>query len=182
MNETIFFEQPWDTTPEGLAVEKFLNRFLGIRVSGCVLTLDDGPATIYTDNIPIRHVLITDSKGQTVNVGFLKGRIFPPTNGWTRGGYRLTYASGFGRLAGVLPSHLDASFTAALGDNIEPPNDIQLAIRRLGETFNDREGARADIQSSSQEFGNTQLISAVYRATIPTEIRGLLMNHRKIAI
>ena len=182
MSETIFFEQKWDSTPEGEVIETYLNRWLGIRVSGCVLQIGRGFATIYTDNIPIRHVLIRDSRGQEVAVTFRGGRIFSPADGWTGGGYGLTYASGYGSLAGILPAHIDASFTRALSERIDPPNDIMLALRRLRETFEDREGARPDIQSQSQEFGNTQWVSAVYRATIPTEIRGLLMNHRKIAI
>lgn len=182
MNEQIFFEQKWDSTAEGEAIETYLNRWLGIRVSGCVLQIDKGFASILTDNKPIRHILIRDNQGQPISTTFRGGRIFAPIGGWSGGGYSLTYASGYGRLLGVLPAHIDQTFTAALSENLDPPNDITLALRRLAETFEDREGGRSDIQSQSQEFGNTQWVSAVYRATIPTEIRGLLMNHRKVAI
>ena len=182
MEETIFFEQPYDTTSAGLTIESFLNRFLGIRVSGAVLQIDAGYAKIFTDNTPIRHVQIKDNKGQTVAVTFQGGKIFSPTGGWKGGGYSLIYASGYGHLQGVLPAHIPTEFTTALSTNVALPQDIDVAMRRLGEVFVDREGSRPDIDSQSQEFGNTNWIPAVYRATIPTEIRGMLMNHRKVAL
>ena len=183
MNEVIFYEQPYDTTSEGLAVEAYLNRFLGIRVSGCVLQIPAGYGHIYTDNKPIRHVVLKDSKGRAVTgLRFRGRRVFAPLDGWTAGGYTLTYASGYGQLQGVLPVDVDQSFTAALSTTLSLPNDIALAMRRLGEVFIDREGSRPDVDSSSQEFGNTNYISPVYRATIPTELRGLLMNHRQVDV
>ena len=181
MEETIFYEQPYDTTSAGGAIEAYLNRFLGIRVSGCVLNLE-GDVRVFTDNTPIRHVVMRDNKGQPVSSYYQGGKIFPPTNGWTRGGYSLTYASGYGRLQGTLPAHIDPTFTSVLAGNLPLPQDLGLALRRLQEIFVDREGGRPDLDSQSQEFGNTNWISPVYRATIPTEIRGLLMNHRKVAI
>ena len=182
MDETIFYEQPYDTTAEGGIIEAYLNRFLGIRVSGCVLQIDKGYAKIYTDNTPIRHVYIRDNKGRRVDVTFQVGKIFAPTDGWQGGGYGLTYASGYGQLQGVLPAHIDEEFTRALSTNVALPQDIALAMRRMGEILTDREGSRPDIEAQSQELGSTEWIPPMYRATIPTDIRGMLMNHRKVAL
>lgn len=187
MIEEIIYQEDYDDKTATDVVQRYLNRHLGITVAVIPITVESiADMTVYINQYPVRFAIVTDSAGVEQDATYFNRRIYAPHfSPWKLGDARITYASGFGLLKGTLPTGLHPDFTSNLTNarlNRLLPRDIASAIGSMENILADRAHNRADVQSYSGSLANTQYLSPVYRATIPTEVRGLLMNHRRVVV
>ena len=187
--EKFLFQKKFDDRVSTPIIEQYLNKKLGITVSEFkfdVVTTDDRFMPIYTDQEPIRHLVIRNTKGLPVYVNYNKNTIHIPTNGWQLGQYDITYAAGYGKIEShelpVVVEMIDQGFTTALATELLPPNDITYAIIELDKILADRKDQRADLDSYAGDLGSTNWVNPSERYTIPMNIMGILIPHRKLTI
>ena len=192
MNDQILWQQPLAETPATRAVEAYLARKLGIVIAHRIIDIDmdNRYAAFYSDYYPLRFAVViregenyypyVDNQTIYPRIGSVSGH----TDGWDMGRIELIYAGGYGQVAS-LPQDIarfDTGLAPALATNLILPQDISYAIQELDKTFDDRRDNFADRDSVTGELGSVNYIEAQYRSTIPTEIRGLLMNHRRVSL
>lgn len=195
MNDQILWTKPISETAATGTAESYLNRKLGITIAQRELSIDrdNNYAAIFVQHYPIRFAVIIKPNGdkdypyvdnQTIYPRISGATGLDNKDGWAIGSNTLIYAGGYG-LATGLPEHItdiDRGIATALAKELPLPYDIDYAIKQLQKTFDDRENNFADRDSQSGDMGSINYISPRYKSAIPTEIMGMLINHRKTAI
>ena len=183
MEEFVLYQQPYDNRAATAAAQAYMNRWLGISIIEAYVTVDNGVSGFFASQYPIRHAIMIDSTGSDIAIKWDNRRLVRPRDvRWGRGTYTIQYASGYGVVSDPLPAVVDSSFQSALATQHLLPFDIATGIDQLQETLDDRAEQRADVDSMSGQLGSTSFLGSTYRSAIPTQIKGLFYNHRRVVV
>ena len=184
--EQILLQERYDDRPATAAAQSYMNRHIGITIAEFTFSpVAQKGKSIYSHEYPIRHAILLDENLMEIPIGWGQRRIYLSGNQQLKGDkYIVQYASGFGSYSQPLPDSVDSSFVRPLADynKVDLPPDISLGIDQLQRLLDQRKNQRFDQTSMSGQLGSVSYPNPQYRMTIPSEIKGLFYNHRRIVV